>query len=160
MGRPSLRVLPSEGSWASIRLDVKPEIWYHIIKCGYQCLGRSIVAEGTCVYADESATGAARQIVVGEALAADLAAFYGALADPTRVRIVSALRRGELCVGDLVLLLEKSQPAVSHQLRILRSLRLVRAHRRGRRVFYTLDDDHVRVLFEQGLEHLAGEQGR
>lgn len=118
------------------------------------------MAEGTCVYADESATGAARQIVVGEALAADLAAFYGALADPTRVRIVSALRRGELCVGDLVLLLEKSQPAVSHQLRILRSLRLVRAHRRGRRVFYTLDDDHVRVLFEQGLEHLAGEQGR
>lgn len=116
------------------------------------------MAEETCRYAEEGAAETARQGLVGEALAADLAAFYGALADPTRVRIVSALRKGELCVGDLVMLLEKSQPAISHQLRILRSLRLVRAHRRGRRVFYALDDDHVRVLFEQGLEHLAAEE--
>lgn len=116
------------------------------------------MAEGTCTYTDEDAAEGARQNLIGEALAADLAAFYGALADPTRVRIVGALRKGELCVGDLVALLEKSQPAISHQLRILRALRLVRAHRRGRRVFYTLDDDHVRVLFEQGLEHLAGER--
>jgi ArsR family transcriptional regulator len=116
------------------------------------------VAEETCLFAAEGAAEEARKHLVDEALAADLAAFYGALADPTRVRIVSALRKGELCVGDLVALLEKSQPAISHQLRILRSLRLVRAHRRGRRVFYTLDDDHVRVLFEQGLEHLAVER--
>lgn len=116
------------------------------------------MAEGTCAYADADAAEEVRRSLVGEALAADLAAFYGALADPTRVRIVGALREGELCVGDLVVLLGKSQPAISHQLRLLRALRLVRAHRRGRRVFYTLDDDHVRVLFEQGLEHLAGER--
>ena len=66
--------------------------------------------------------------------------------------------RSGCVLRDLVTLLEKSQPAISHQLRILRSLRLVRAHRRGRRVFYALDDDHVRVLFEQGLEHLAVEK--
>lgn len=113
--------------------------------------------EEVCKYTDAEAAQAARQGLVDEALASDLAAFYGALADPTRVRIVSALRGGGLCVSDLVALLGKSQPAISHQLRILRSLRLVRGHRRGRRVFYTLDDDHVRVLFEQGLEHLAAE---
>ncbi|MGQ9583780.1 MAG: ArsR/SmtB family transcription factor [Anaerolineae bacterium] len=115
------------------------------------------MAEAPRLFQDEKAAALAREHTVDEDLAYDLAAFFGALSDPTRVRIVSALRQAELCVGDLVALLNVSQPAMSHQLRILRSLRLVRARRRGRQVFYSLDDDHVRVLFEQGLDHLGPE---
>jgi DNA-binding transcriptional ArsR family regulator len=77
------------------------------------------------------------------------------LSDPTRVRIVSLLRGDELCVCDLAAALDMSQSAVSHQLRTLRDLRLVRWRRVGRQVFYTLDDAHVADLFQRGLEHVV-----
>ncbi|NLE75588.1 MAG: helix-turn-helix transcriptional regulator [Chloroflexi bacterium] len=108
-----------------------------------------------CLLDEEATSARLREALVDEDLAFDLASLFGALADPTRIRIVSALHHSELCVTDLVGLLGISQPAVSHQLRILRSLRLVRARRKGRRVFYSLDDEHVRILFEQGLDHLG-----
>ena len=79
-----------------------------------------------------------------------------ALGDPTRVRILDALSHGELCVCDLAAVLSLSQSAVSHQLRLLRGLRLVRARREGRMIFYALDDLHVVDLLRQGLKH-AGE---
>ena len=72
-----------------------------------------------------------------------LAETFRALGDPTRVRILDALSHGELCVCDLAAVLSLSQSAVSHQLRLLRGLRLVRARRAGRMVFYALDDRHV-----------------
>src|SRR6478735_210961 len=72
-----------------------------------------------------------------------LADTFNALGDPTRVRILDALSHGELCVCDLAAVLALSQSAVSHQLRLLRGLRLVRARREGRMVFYALDDRHV-----------------
>jgi DNA-binding transcriptional ArsR family regulator len=77
------------------------------------------------------------------------------LSDPTRVRIISLLADGELCVCDLSAALDMSQSAVSHQLRTLRDLRLVRWRRQGRQIFYTLDDDHVSDLFRRGLDHVA-----
>jgi DNA-binding transcriptional ArsR family regulator len=77
------------------------------------------------------------------------------LSDPTRVRIISLLADGELCVCDLSAALDMSQSAVSHQLRALRDLRLVRWRRQGRQIFYTLDDDHVSDLFRRGLDHVA-----
>ena len=83
-----------------------------------------------------------------------LAETFRALGDPTRVRILDALSRTELCVCDLADRLGLSESAVSHQLRLLRSLRLVRSRRAGRLVFYTLDDDHITRLFAQGLEHV------
>lgn len=82
-----------------------------------------------------------------------LADIFGALGDPTRVRILDALSHGELCVCDLAAVLSLSQSAVSHQLRLLRGLRLVRARREGRMVFYALDDRHVIDLLAQGLKH-------
>lgn len=84
-----------------------------------------------------------------------LAEVFKALSDPTRVRIVSLLAEGELCVCDLAAALGMSQSAVSHQLRGLRDLRLVRWQREGRQIFYTLDDEHVADLFRRGLEHVA-----
>ena len=84
-----------------------------------------------------------------------LAEIFGALSDPTRVRIVSLLLRAELCVCDLAAALGMSQSAISHQLRTLRDLRLVRWRREGRQIFYALDDEHVADLFRRGLEHVA-----
>src|SRR5437870_6158544 len=83
-----------------------------------------------------------------------LAETFKVLGDPTRVRILDALSRSELCVCDIARLLGLSESAVSHQLRLLRGMRLVRPRRDGRMVFYTLDDQHIVRLFKQGLEHV------
>jgi DNA-binding transcriptional ArsR family regulator len=83
-----------------------------------------------------------------------LADTFSALGDPTRVRILDALSHDELCVCDLAAVLSLSQSAVSHQLRLLRGLRLVRPRRDGRVVFYSLDDQHIMSLFRQTLQHV------
>ncbi len=84
----------------------------------------------------------------------DLADFYKLFSDSTRVRILSALSSSELCVYDLALVVGMSQSAVSHQLRILKTGRLVSSRREGRVVFYRLSDDHVRDILTEGLEHV------
>jgi len=86
--------------------------------------------------------------------AAALAETFKVLGDPTRVRILDALARAEVAVCDLADVLGLTQSAVSHQLRLLRSMRLVRSRREGRHIFYALDDDHIARLFKQGLEHV------
>jgi len=90
---------------------------------------------------------------VDDITAVGLAEIFQALADPTRVRLISALMDGPLCVYDLAALLGMTQSAISHQLRLLRNLRLVKNHKEGRMVYYTIDDDHIRDLFQRGLEH-------
>jgi DNA-binding transcriptional ArsR family regulator len=95
-----------------------------------------------------------RRSMMAGPVAGALAETFRALGDPTRVQVVDALSREELCVCDLASLLGLSQSAASHQLRVLRALRLVRTRRAGRMVFYTLDDDHIVRLFEQGLRHV------
>jgi DNA-binding transcriptional ArsR family regulator len=92
-----------------------------------------------------------------DAVYALLAETFKALGDETRVRILHILLEGELSVGDLTDFLETSQSAVSHQLRILRAMRLVRGRRSGRSVFYSLDDDHIERLLIDGLDHVKGE---
>lgn len=84
-----------------------------------------------------------------------LADTFRLLGDPTRVRIVDALSEGELCVCDIAAHIGISESAVSHQLRLMRSQRLVRGRREGRCVYYTLDDQHVLDLFQQGLRHVT-----
>ncbi len=88
------------------------------------------------------------------ATAAAAANLFKALADPTRVRIISALSNTDLCVADLTTLIGMEQSAVSHQLHTLRKWRLVRSERRGRLVYYRLDDEHVRDLLQRSLEHV------
>jgi DNA-binding transcriptional ArsR family regulator len=87
-----------------------------------------------------------------------LTEIFRVLGDPTRVRILDSLSRAELCVMDLAGQLKLTESAVSHQLRLLRTARIVRARRAGRNIFYALDDHHVLALFEQGLRH--AEEGR
>jgi ArsR family transcriptional regulator, lead/cadmium/zinc/bismuth-responsive transcriptional repressor len=97
--------------------------------------------------------------VLSDASAVALAETFKVLGDTTRVRILDALSRAELCVCDIARLVGLSESAVSHQLRLLRGTRLVRARRDGRQMFYTLDDQHIVGLFEQGLEHVEERDG-
>ena len=85
---------------------------------------------------------------------ADLAEVFKVFGDTTRMRILCVLFESELCVCDLAKLLQMTQSAISHQLRILKTNKLVKARREGKTVFYSLDDDHVRKIIEMGLEHL------
>ncbi|MFQ5595961.1 MAG: ArsR/SmtB family transcription factor [Anaerolineae bacterium] len=89
-----------------------------------------------------------------EVTAEKLAETFKALSDPTRVRIISALSRAELCVHDIAAALDMSHSAISHQLRTLRELRLVKFRREGRHVYYTLDDEHIQDLYQMGLDHV------
>lgn len=79
---------------------------------------------------------------------------FKALSDPTRLKVVTALATCELCVCDLAAVSGSSESAVSHQLRILRNLKIVRYRREGKIVFYRLDDDHVKSLISQSLQHV------
>jgi DNA-binding transcriptional ArsR family regulator len=83
-----------------------------------------------------------------------LAAAFQALGDPTRLKMLMAMAGGEMCVCDLAAYLEISDSAVSHQLRRLRDLALVKSRRDGQVLYYSLDDDHVEKLLEMGLEHV------
>jgi ArsR family transcriptional regulator len=94
-----------------------------------------------------------RRLLRAEAGAA-LAETFKVLGDLTRVRLLDALAQAELCVCDLAALLGLTESAVSHQLRLLRGARVVRARRDGRMVFYALDDQHIVGLLEQGLRHV------
>ena len=97
--------------------------------------------------------------LIGSQAAAGLAETFKVLGDLTRVRMLDALSHSELCVGDLAGLLGLTESAVSHQLRLLRSMRLVRSRRAGRMVIYMLDDDHILKLFRQGLDHVEESSG-
>ncbi len=103
---------------------------------------------------DEERLQGMREELIDGPTAARLAHTFKALSDPTRVRIISALSHNELCVHELAACLGMSQSAISHQLRTLREMRLVRRRKEGRHVFYTLDDEHIHDLFHQGLEHV------
>lgn len=103
----------------------------------------------------ENAVREAQAGLVDGLTATRLAQIFAALSDPTRVRLISALNGRELCVCDIAAVLGMTQSAVSHQLRLLRSLNLVRFRKEGRIVFYALDDEHIHDLFVRGLEHVA-----
>ncbi len=84
----------------------------------------------------------------------DLAEFFKVFGDSTRVKILYTLFKHEMCVCDIAAVLCISQSAVSHQLRSLKNARLVKSRRDGKIVYYSLDDDHVKTVFEQGFDHI------
>ncbi len=93
-------------------------------------------------------------MLLQESTSTHLADLFSALSDPTRLRIISVLLEGEMNVGEIASQLEMTESAVSHQLRGLRQMKLVRARKDGRQVYYTLDDDHVAKLYRMGLDHV------
>jgi len=84
----------------------------------------------------------------------DLAELFKVFGDTTRIKILCALAESEMCVCDIAVLLNMTQSSISHQLRILKQARLVRYRREGKVVYYSLDDDHVKQIFNLGLIHL------
>lgn len=90
----------------------------------------------------------------GEEDIQELSRIFKALGDPTRLNIIHVLSKESLCVCDISNLLGMSQSAISHHLRLLRNLRLVKYKKEGRMVIYSLDDEHVLELFKQGIDHV------
>lgn len=84
----------------------------------------------------------------------DLAELFKVFGDTTRVRILCALFESEMCVCDISILLGMTQSSISHQLRVLKTSKLVKNRKEGKVVYYSLDDEHIKHIFEQGLEHI------
>lgn len=84
----------------------------------------------------------------------DLAELFKVFGDSTRIRILWALEESEMCVCDIANLLNMTQSAISHQLRVLKQAALVKNRREGKVVYYSLDDEHVQTIIEQGLTHI------
>jgi DNA-binding transcriptional ArsR family regulator len=110
------------------------------------------ICEVTCIH--ERKVASARRAMKPEATLFKLAATFKALGDPTRTRVISALLQEELCVCDLASLIGISQSAISHQLRVLRDLNLVKYRKEGRIAYYSLDDDHISSILTAGLKHV------
>jgi DNA-binding transcriptional ArsR family regulator len=108
-------------------------------------------------YVDRDRVARVRRSLVSDGTFEDLAETFKAMGDPTRTRMLFVLGREELCVGDLASLLKMSPSAISHQLRLLRHLRLVRSRRLGKATYYALDDKHIGNLMTECLRHVGGE---
>ncbi|QDF28157.1 ArsR/SmtB family transcription factor [Halarcobacter anaerophilus] len=85
----------------------------------------------------------------------DIAELFKAFADTTRIKIIAVLKEEELCVGAISELINVSQSAVSHQLRALKSAKIVKPRREGKNIFYSLDDEHIKKIYDMGLEHIT-----
>ncbi|HLG30045.1 MAG TPA: metalloregulator ArsR/SmtB family transcription factor [Candidatus Brocadiales bacterium] len=108
-------------------------------------------------FVDEQRVKTVKRLMKPERTIYNLAGTFAALGDPTRLKIIFALFKEELCVCDIAHLLGVSVSAVSHQLRILRNLRLVKYHKAGRIAYYSLDDVHIGRIFNEGLKHVEEE---
>ncbi len=105
-------------------------------------------------FVDEERVGRAKKNMKPEITLFELADTFQVLGDATRVRILHALSMEELCVCDIAALIDATQSAISHQLRLLRAAKLVKFRKEGKMAYYSLDDDHIRNLFEEGLRHV------
>lgn len=112
-----------------------------IEKCEFLCVHEEIVHEVLRKMPEEE-------------ILFDLAEFFKVFGDSTRIRILYALRETELCVCDIASLLGLTQTAVSHQLRVLKAAKMVKARRNGKTVFYSLDDEHIHSILDMGICHL------
>lgn len=92
--------------------------------------------------------------IPSDELLEDVSDIFKLMGDPTRIRIIAALRINELCVGDLSAIMDISQSGVSHQLRLLKKNRLVKSRREGKMIYYSVDDDHISLLLDIALNHI------
>lgn len=107
-----------------------------------------------CDTIHEESVQKALNVMLEDSTVSKLADFFKIFGDKTRIKILSALSSGELCVCDIAVVLDMTKSAVSHQLRFLREVNLIKARRDGKNVFYSLADSHVETIFLQGLEHI------
>lgn len=95
-----------------------------------------------------------KEQIISEDTALNLAEFFKVFGDSTRIKIINALLISEMCVCDISALLQMNQSAISHQLRMLKQTRLIKSRRDGKVVYYSLDDEHIKDIFDKGLMHL------
>ncbi|HOJ09638.1 MAG TPA: metalloregulator ArsR/SmtB family transcription factor [Clostridiales bacterium] len=95
-----------------------------------------------------------KKCMLDESNAVRLSEVFKVLGDQTRIKILYVLSKCEMCVCDIAEVLDMSQSAISHQLRVLRTMRLVKYRKEGKSAIYSLDDDHILQLFIQGMEHI------
>ena len=107
------------------------------------------------IHAHEEIVERVRQELPGEDTLYDLTELFRIFGDSTRIRILYVLFEAEMCVCDIAALLGMTQSAISHQLRALKNARLVKSRRDGKTVFYSLADDHVKTIIDQGIEHVS-----
>lgn len=115
------------------------------------------VEEGVCefMHVHDELVHKVEQVMPGEQELLDLAEFFKVFGDSTRIKILYALSQSEMCVCDIATLLQMGQSAISHQLRVLKQMRLVKFRREGKTVFYSLSDDHIQTILAQGMEHVG-----
>lgn len=113
----------------------------NLVNCDDECIHNDIVNEVTAKLPDEE-------------LLYDVAELFKVFGDSTRVRIICALFESEMCVCDIAAVLNMTQSAISHQLRVLKQARLVKYRRDGKTVYYSLADDHIQNIFDQAFEHI------
>lgn len=129
-------------------------------KCNNKCNNKYGKHNGKCRDKCESLevhkdiTDNIKPYMIKEEDAIKLSEVFKVLGDPTRIKILYVLSKCEMCVCDIAELLEMTQSAISHQLRVLRTMRLVKFRKEGKSMFYSLDDDHILQLFNQGMEHI------
>lgn len=108
----------------------------------------------SCATIHEEVVVKVRESMPGEETLYDLAELFKVFGDTTRIKILCALFESEMCVCDIAALLSMNQSAISHQLRVLKQARLVKYRKDGKIVYYSLDDEHVKQIFDQGLVHI------
>lgn len=96
-----------------------------------------------------------KQTLIDEETLYDVAELFKAYADTTRIKIISVLKDEQLCVGAISELINVSQSAVSHQLRVLKNSKIVKPRREGKQIYYMLDDEHIKKIYDMGLEHIV-----
>ena len=106
------------------------------------------------IHTHDAVVEAVRRQMPGEDTLYDLSELFRIFGDSTRIRILYVLFEAEMCVCDIATVLGMTQSAISHQLRALKNARLVKSRREGKTVFYSLADDHVKTIIDQGIEHV------
>ena len=107
-----------------------------------------------CTVIHEDIVNTVKKVMPSEENLYDLAELFKVFGDSTRIKILCALVESEMCVCDIAVLLNMTQSAISHQLRVLKQARLVKYRKEGKVVYYSLDDAHVKQIFDQGLTHI------
>lgn len=106
------------------------------------------------IHVHEDIVNRVTKVIPDEDQLMDLAEFFKIFGDSTRIKILYVLSQAEMCVCDIATLLQMGQSAISHQLRVLKQMRLVKFRRDGRTVFYSLADGHIQTILAQGMEHI------
>ena len=117
---------------------------------------RQEIEEGTCefMHVHEQIVDRVEKVMPDEQQLLDLSEFFKVFGDSTRIKILYVLSQSEMCVCDIATLLQMGQSAISHQLRVLKQMRLVSFRREGKTVFYSLADSHIQTILDQAMEHI------